>query len=80
MDDAASDAQEQSEFPVARVQPVQPPGKTVGILVSRLWLATLLCLMVALVLVLLDMRAGGPAIDVHLSQGHGLQPGDPVRF
>jgi paraquat-inducible protein B len=45
-----------------------------------LWIATLACLIVALVLVWLQVRAGGPVIDVHFSQGYGLQPGDPVRF
>ena len=47
---------------------------------SRLWIATLLCVILALVLVWLQVRGDGPVIDVHFSQGHGLQPGDAVRF
>ena len=80
MDDANRQSTQDSQFPVAQVEPARTPGQAVGLVVSRLWIATLLCLIIAVTLVWLQVRAGGPAIDVHFSQGYGLQPGDPVRF
>lgn len=80
MDDAIQKGLKESQFPVAQVQSKQTPGKMVGMVVSRLWLATLACLLVALALVWLQVHSGGPVIDVYFSQGHGLEPGDPVRF
>ncbi len=80
MDDARAEGSQDAQFPVAQVEPARTPGQTVGLVVSRLWIATLLCLIVALVLVWLQVRASGPVIDVRFSQGYGLQPGDPVRF
>jgi len=80
MDDADGKGPPETEFPVAQVEAARTTGQAVGLVVSRLWIATLLCLIVALVLVWLQVRAGGPVIEVHFSQGYGLQPGDPVRF
>jgi paraquat-inducible protein B len=80
MPDAGPQDREESPFPVARVQSQPTPGQMAGVVVSRLWFATLACLLVALVLVWLQVRSGGPVIDVNFSQGHGLEPGDPVRF
>lgn len=70
----------QEDFPVAKVREANSPAKAVGLLVSRLWIATLICAMLAIGLVWMQIRGEGPAIDVHFSQGHGLQPGDAVRF
>jgi hypothetical protein len=80
MDDANRQSTQDSQFPVAQVEPARTPGQAVGLVVSRLWIATLLCLIIAVTLVWLQVRTGGPVIDVHFSQGYGLQPGDPVRF
>lgn len=80
MDDANGHDSQDAQYPVAQVEPVRTAGQAVGLVVSRLWIATLLCLIVALVLVWLQVRAGGPVIEVHFSQGYGLQPSDPVRF
>ena len=80
MDDTNGHDPQDARFPVAQVEAAHTPGQTVGLVVSRLWIATLACLIVALVLVWLQVRAGGPVIEVRFSQGYGLQPGDPVRF
>jgi hypothetical protein len=80
MDDAVQQGLEETRFPVAQVQSGQTPGQMAGMVVSRLWLATLACLVVAIVLVWLQVRSGGPVIEVYFFQGHGLEPGDPVRF
>ena len=70
----------ESEFPVAEVREARTPAKVVGLLVSRLWIATLLCAILAVGLVWWQVHGEGPEIEVHFSQGHGLQPGDPVRY
>ena len=80
MNDADGRSPQESDFPVAQVDPARTSGQAVGLVVSRLWVATLVCLIIALALVWWQVRAGGPVIDVHFSQGYGLQPGDPVRF
>ena len=65
MADAKPKGPQDSHFPVAQVEPVPTTGQAVGLVVSRLWIATLACLVVALVLVWLQVRAGGPVIDAH---------------
>lgn len=80
MADAIQKGLEDSQFPVAQIQSKRSPGETVGMVVSRLWIATVACLFVALLLVWMQVRSAGPVIDVFFSQGHGLEPGDPVRF
>ncbi len=80
MDNPQQNANDESDFPVAEISSTHSPSKIAGVVVSRLWLATALCLLVAMGLVWLQVRSAGPAIEVHFSQGHGLQPGDPVRF
>ncbi|MCG8448968.1 MAG: MlaD family protein [Pirellulales bacterium] len=67
-------------YPVAEVRPAQKPNEIGVVVVSRLWLATLLCLVIAVVLVGVQLRARGPKIEVRFSAGHGLQPGDAVRY
>lgn len=69
-----------TEYPVAEVREAQSPAKTAGLLVSKMWIATLVCAILAGGLVWFQVRGEGPMIDVHFSQGHGLHPGDPVRF
>lgn len=68
------------EYPVAEVREAHSPAKAAGLLVSRMWIATLVCVILAGGLVWFQVRGEGPVIDVHFSQGHGLHPGDPVRF
>ena len=80
MTETNQSAEDSDQFPVAEVREAQSPAKVVGLLVSRLWIATLLCVILAGTLVWFQIQGEGPAIDVHFSQGHGLQPGDPVRF
>ena len=80
MVDSNGAGQSKTEFPVAQVEAARTAGQTIGLVVSRLWIATLLCLVVAVGLVWLQVRGDGPIITVHFSKGYGLQPGDPVRF
>jgi hypothetical protein len=68
------------QFPVADVRARQAPTEVVGLVVSRLWIATLLCALAAIGLVAAQWRSGGPEVRVHFAEGHGLQAGDPVRF
>ena len=77
MDDPKPGSSRETQFPEAQVETVQTPGQAISLVVSRIWIATLVCLIVALALVWLQVRAGGPAIDVHFSEGYGLQPSDP---
>jgi len=67
-------------YPVAEIKQSRTPNQMAGLVVSRLWLATALCLLIALMLVWSQLRSGGPVVDVHFAAGHGLQPDDPVRY
>ena len=78
MNEAAKNTTE--EYPVAEVRTKRTPSDLGGIVVSRLWMATVLCLIIAAGLVTLQLRAKGPRIEVRFAAGHGLQPGDAVRF
>ena len=80
MKDSAESTTTQEGYPVAEVRSARAPSELGGIVVSRLWLATILCLILAAVLVTLQLRASGPRIEVRFSAGHGLQPGDAVRY
>ncbi|MCA9229249.1 MAG: MCE family protein [Planctomycetales bacterium] len=80
MDDVADSVPEDCSFPLADVKQTRTPGQMAGLVVSRLWLATLLCLIVAGLLVWSQLSSNGPTIEVHFAEGHGLQPDDPVRY
>ena len=47
---------------------------------SRLWILTLLCLLVAAGLLWWSMPQKGTTIHIQFPQGHGLQPEDTVRY
>jgi sporulation protein YlmC with PRC-barrel domain len=47
---------------------------------SRLWLLTLLCLIVSAGLVWWSLPQRGVTINIQFPEGHGLQPDDTVRF
>ena len=51
MDDAIQQGPQDLQFPTANVRPARTPGQAIGVVASRLWVATLLCLVIALVLV-----------------------------
>ncbi len=67
------------EFPVADVQPRLPLWKKIfgG---TRMWIATLVCLMVAGVLIGLAVSGGGRTITIAFEDGFGIKPGDTLRY
>lgn len=66
----------ESEFPVAEVAAVKRPWWTT---LSRMWLITLVCLLIAIGLTWAAIRSPGTKIVIRFSEGHGLKPGDAVR-
>ncbi|NOZ41519.1 MAG: MCE family protein [Planctomycetes bacterium] len=59
---------------------IRTPNRTVATVVSRLWILTILCAVVAGGLVAWQLGGRGPVIEVHFAEGYGLQAGDPVRY
>lgn len=55
-------------------------GKQVRAVQSRIWFATGACAIIAAALVWMQVHAVGPEIKIFFAQGHGLEPGDPVRY
>ena len=49
-------------------------------MVSKLWLLTGVCLMIAVGLVISSQRRYGPQISIHFAEGHGLKAGDTLRY
>lgn len=47
---------------------------------SRWWILTALCLLLAGALVWASLRSRGPSIVVRFREGHGIQPGDALRY
>jgi hypothetical protein len=80
MDETARGSQDDLKIPVAHVASTGSSGKSAGKVASRLWIVTALCLVVALLLVWAQLRSQGPRIKIDFSAGHGLEPGDPVRY
>ena len=62
-------------FPTAVVVPA-----TGSRLATRLWWLVLLSLIVAAVLVASSMKSRGPVIVIQFTEGHGLKPGDVLRY
>lgn len=48
-------------------------------LVTRMWLATAACLVVAIGLVIWNQKPAGPTIRIRFEQGHGLRPGNSLQ-
>lgn len=66
------------EFPEAEV--VSPQSQTGGkSAVSKMWLATLACLLGAIALVWYSLEPAGTKITLRFQEGHGLKPGDALR-
>ncbi len=61
-----------NEYPEAELRSKRTPGEIGGIVISRLWLVTALCFVLAAVPVFLQLCAKGPQIEVCFSTGHGL--------
>lgn len=49
-------------------------------LATRLWWLVLLSVVVATVLVVSSLKARGPEIVIHFAEGHGLKPGEVLRY
>ncbi len=47
---------------------------------TRLWLLTILCALIAIVVTVSSMRTVGLKIVVHFKEGHGLKAGDSLRY
>lgn len=63
-------------FPAAEVR-----DKSEGLLrASKMWWVTLLCLILASWLTYRSLPETGPVITVSFPQGHGLKPGDAIRY
>ena len=54
------------------------PGRLVKS--SPMWLVTLACLALAIGLTWFSMDTPGVKVTVHFVEGHGLEPGDSVRY
>lgn len=68
-----------SNPPVAKIQPDDSTAHRLfgG---SRLWLLTLLCLIISAGLIWWSLPQQGTTIHINFPEGHGLQPDDTVRF
>lgn len=69
----------EQQFPLAYVQMGSGPGLWQTIRASRLWLGTLACLVVAIVLTWLSVGRSGPQLVIHFDEGHGIKAGDTMR-
>ena len=67
----------ENEFPVAEIANVKRPWWTT---LSRMWLITVSCLLIAIGLTWSAIRSPGTTIEIRFSEGHGLKPGDAVRY
>lgn len=65
-------------IPVAAVRTV-PDGGSGRPLITRLWLATGLCFVVAVGLVIWNQKPSGPTITIQFKQGYGLKPGNALQ-
>ncbi len=63
-------------IPVAKVSAKRRMGPTF----TRLWWLTLLCAVLAVVLVVLSLDEPGTEITIRFPEGHGLQVGDDLRY
>ena len=71
-----------ADFPVAEVTstPSRGPSCPGGAGVSRMWVATIACVVAAVGLTMAAWRETGPRIRVTFLQGHGIEPGAAVRL
>ena len=62
-------------IPIAMVQP-----KKVVLQATKLWWVTLLAVIGAIALIATSLRSTGPIVTVRFADGHGLKPGDVLKF
>ncbi|MHB0961069.1 MAG: MlaD family protein [Pirellulaceae bacterium] len=51
-----------------------------GLRSTRMWWVTAACAVLAMFLVATAWRIPGPTVTIEFAEGHGIQPGDPVRL
>jgi paraquat-inducible protein B len=66
----------ESDFPVAKVTASK---RFWWSSLSKMWLATLACLLLAISLIWHSLESPGPEIVIRFSEGYGLKPGDGLR-
>lgn len=71
---------DEQEYPEPTIKTQRTSAQVAQTVVSRLWILTILCAVVAGGLVVWQMGGRGPEIQVQFAEGHGLQAGDPVRY
>ncbi len=68
-----------NDFPLANVQTKTPFMKK-AFASSRMWMATVLCALVAIVLLAMAWGSGGTHVSISFDDGFGIKPGDTLRF
>lgn len=63
-------------FPVAQISPAKQAWYQQ---LSRMWFATIACLVLAIGLTWYSMDAAGTMVAIRFPEGHGLKPGDVLR-
>ncbi len=72
-------ADEQSGSKLALPTAIVERGSSGRGLITRMWLATAACLVVAIGLVIWNQKPAGPTIRIRFEQGHGLRPGNSLQ-
>ncbi len=67
-------------WPEATINTRRSSDEVARLVVSRLWILTILSTVVAGGLVAWQLGGRGPVIEVSFAEGYGLQAGDPVRY
>ena len=70
-------ARPEEEFPLAKAKDSAMRARSFGL--SKMWLVTLACLVLAVGLVWYSVEDSGPQVNMHFKQGYGLKSGDAVR-
>jgi paraquat-inducible protein B len=66
----------EGEFPVAMVSEAKRPWWTT---MSKMWLVSLACLILAIGLTYYASDSPGTELSIRFTEGHGLKPGDAIR-
>jgi paraquat-inducible protein B len=73
-----AETESKAEFPTAVVRTKLPfdPSKYV----TKIWLVTGACLLLAIILVVSSIEPSGPEIRISFRQGYGIQPGNRLQY
>ena len=80
MPDVSSTSESADQFPAASVTEANSAGDRAARTLSRLWWVTGVCLVLAVAMVWMQVYSAGLLIEVQFAEGHGLEPGDAVRY